>query len=330
MKMNLAEWMFFDTWKFLNLMQNGIQICNLGSSPGKFGFDYTGQELHGANLASSPQSLAMDFKILRRYREFLSEKAFVLIPLCPFSCIRTPYREPSHYWKYYPVLPPQEIPFYSEETHREICRFLSSLDDGHTEYPSDPLLAFDGTPRENEMKQSAQQLISGWKREFSMQDFSEKFSEDNLSAFRETAKLLHSLLDYCRNEHLRPALVLMPASHYFQDVFTPEFRRKYIDHFLEEACSGNTPVLDYWDHPNFHSDDCFLNALMLNKKGRKLLTEHVLADLAVKYPDPYHVQQEELRTYYKTISVRNTPLPFNPLKKQMTDFIEKNPALSPM
>ncbi|MCI7643435.1 MAG: hypothetical protein MST10_03640, partial [Lentisphaeria bacterium] len=122
--LNLTEYLFFDTKSMCPDPNKKIEVCNLGSSMGKFSFDYSQTEMHGANFASSPQSLFYDFKLLRRNLKFLKPRAWVLIPICPFSFIRTPYPAGEHYVKYYPVLAPEDIPDYSGELAEKINKYL--------------------------------------------------------------------------------------------------------------------------------------------------------------------------------------------------------------
>ena len=51
--------------------ERNIDIVNLGSSGGKWAFDYSGTEVKGMNWAQQPQTLLEDYNLLRHYHSIL-------------------------------------------------------------------------------------------------------------------------------------------------------------------------------------------------------------------------------------------------------------------
>lgn len=78
----------FDYLKFVDVIPQNLEVVNLGSSSGKYAFDYNSLKIKGANWALAPQTLYYDFVLLKQFHSYLRPGARVLIPLCPFSgCI---------------------------------------------------------------------------------------------------------------------------------------------------------------------------------------------------------------------------------------------------
>ena len=60
-------------------------IVNLGSSGGKWAFDYDDTGVKGMNWAQQPQTLLEDYNLLRHYHSILCKGGYVLITIMPFS-----------------------------------------------------------------------------------------------------------------------------------------------------------------------------------------------------------------------------------------------------
>ncbi len=323
--LNLTEYLFFDTKSMCPDPNKKIEVCNLGSSMGKFSFDYSQTEMHGANFASSPQSLFYDFKLLRRNLKFLKPRAWVLIPICPFSSIRTPYPAGEHYVKYYPVLAPEDIPDYSGELAEKINKYLKQHPD-----IADPALAYDQTLSAAEMEMSVKNLLSCWGNEFAITDFNIAMSEKNRQNFILVVQELKSMLAFCLAENLRPVLIITPISKYYADIFTPQFWEQYVYDFIVAANTAGVPLLDYAQEPDFSADGNFMNSLLLNKSARRRFTARVLSDLTRLEMDEFFPQQLELKNYYRKFSCNNVKIPFNPLWAQMEQFAADHPQASAM
>ena len=70
------EIVFKDCEKFWTLNDYNIDVVNLGSSSGVHAFNYEEQDLKGKNWAMSPQSLLMDFAILKNYVSYLKNRLY--------------------------------------------------------------------------------------------------------------------------------------------------------------------------------------------------------------------------------------------------------------
>lgn len=277
--MNLQPHMFSDTKKFLSGFQSGLDLCNHGSSVGKFGFDYAKTELKCANFAMQPQSQLYNFRILKTYRHLLKRNATVLIPICPFDCCLTHYDDAAQYLKYYPILPDELIMFFSPEIKKSVMEYIGSL----AEIPDDASLQTDMSITPEKMEENARNFVAAWKREFNIADFEAPLTKANLEKFKISAGILQGTLEYCAGEGLRPILVLLPMTKSMSGKFPPVFRKNYISDYIAAANSVNARVLDYTDTPSLVEDRLFMNALFMNTLGREIFTRQIMNDLFGKH-----------------------------------------------
>ena len=118
--------LFADCPKFWNSQTFNLDVVNLGSSSGKYAFDYSGLGLKGANWAMAPQSLVADLAVLKTYSSFLKPQGgIVLMPLCPFSCLGGSSLYLSD--KYYSILRMSSIPYGSYRKQQEVFLFSSCV-----------------------------------------------------------------------------------------------------------------------------------------------------------------------------------------------------------
>ena len=104
---------FIDSQKFLKDIPHNLEICNLGSNPGKFAFEYDDTLLKGENWAIGPQSLSYDFRILKNYFSYIKDGGSVLITIAPLSSCLRDYSDERSNAKYYPFLDTSLIVNYS-------------------------------------------------------------------------------------------------------------------------------------------------------------------------------------------------------------------------
>ncbi len=260
-----------------------FSVCNLGSSCGKYDFDYSKFNHSGSatdagiNLAAAPQSLLYDFKLLKRFRPRLQKGAWVLIVLAPFSSVRTPYPDPAHYRRYYGILEPKDIPGYSPEFAAEFTELFNAKPRDPDEFRTEP----EREKRHDDVDLSAdaESFLRGWKKEFEIADFNAPISGACRKAFEKMAAVLQDMLSYCSRENLRPALLLPPVSRELAKNFTPDFRRHYILDFIEAGSRKKAPLLDHMDDPRFLDAASFENSLWLNPEGAAAFTACILKEL---------------------------------------------------
>lgn len=65
--------------------ERNYDVVNLGSSSGKWAFNYSIEPIKGMNWAIQPQTLVDDFKILKNFHSILKNEGYVLITIMPFT-----------------------------------------------------------------------------------------------------------------------------------------------------------------------------------------------------------------------------------------------------
>ncbi len=244
----------------------------VGSSTGKYGFDWDACGAKGLNLSCAPQGMDSNFLLLRRFRPAFRPGARVVLALCPFNSVLTHYRDPDQYFKYYGVLPPGEIRFWTPQRACGWARWLERIG-GVEKLPDDPDLLLDAPPSAERMRKSAEGFMAGWKREFAFDDFDAPLTAANRAAFDQMTKHLAEMLDWCRAEGLEPVLVIPPCSKHYAKMWTPTFTKTYVLDWVRAADPrGETPLFNFLDDPAFLDDALYANSLMLNVRGRRLFT----------------------------------------------------------
>jgi len=280
-----------DGLKFRKQISFDLDICNLGSSSGKFAFSYEGTGLKGENWAVGPQTLSYDFRVLKNYSSYLKEGATVLIPLCPFSgCIKD-YEDDEINYKYYSFLHPVSILNYSQNTKEKSMQFvntpfqsspLAAIKRLIKDVPaSDSMLLSANSMDEENLEKDAGKWINGWKQQFSITDMNAPVSEQNRDCIAYNTNLLTEMISFCLERNLKPVIVLPPTTKALSSKFSESFRESYIYSIIRNANTHQVPFLNYLDDARFSDNELFFNSFFLNAKGRKVFTQTVLSDLKI-------------------------------------------------
>lgn len=278
--------LFADCSKFWMQRTFNLDVVNLGSSSGKYAFDYSGIGLKGANWAMAPQSLVADLAILKTYCSFLKPHGgVVLIPLCPFSCLGG-----SNLYlpdKYYTILKMSSIPHFAYKKQQEVydkkynpVRYYPAL-----EMCRDFLCLFH-TPEKaipvGKFSWNAESFMKGWMHEFSILDFSNPLILKNQDAYADSASILTEIIRFCMGKGFRPVIVIPPVTKYLSSLFTEEMREEFIYSFVKQGNKQGVEFLDYFEDPEFVATPrLFRNSFFLNKDGAKRFTRRVLKDLGI-------------------------------------------------
>jgi hypothetical protein len=276
---------FPDCKKFWTQKTFNLDLVNIGSSSGKYAFNYTGLNIKAANWAVAPQSFVGDTEVLRNYFSFLkSNGGVVFIPLCPFSALGGS----SDYFhdKYYSILDLSSIPHASCKKKQEVMNiFQHPLN----YYPLFEL--FRDLSRifrkqniimdEKTMEVNANNMIQSWMKEFSITDFNDPLSLVNQDAKEDGAKILSDLIQFCVDRNLKPVLIIPPMTKYLSSKLTPQMRENFINSFVEKANSQNAIFLSYLDNDDFIDNSLYRNSFLLNEKGARKFTSQVLHDIGL-------------------------------------------------
>ena len=276
------------TTKFWNIQSCDYDIINLGSNSGKYSFCYDNLPVKGMNWAVGPQSLMHDFNILKNYFSHLKEGGIVLIPLCPFSCLQSPYKKESNF-KYYPILHPATIIDFDDSERTRAYKIKSNP------LKEMPIYCIKNTLKELVKKiyknlrsipkinyqEDADMWINLWKEQFGIMDLDASMKEKHLMERSKRAKTLRKMISFCNERNLKAYVVLPPIHPALLSRFSQSFIKHYIYDFIHEAVDDKNKLIDHLGNVSFHKDEYFQNAYFMNGKGASKFTELILKDLGL-------------------------------------------------
>lgn len=277
---------------YRNHDERNFDVVNLGSSGGKWAFDYTDTGIKGMNWAQQPQTLLEDFNLLRHYHSILRENGYVLITIMPFTGLNksTGLRDAMKYLKietqgkaiqpymYKEAQRYAEFPIlFGKPAIKALLKYLLGREAKPKTHPS----TFDkNLMNEEQLQQDAKRWMNGWKNQFSIDDFEAPLTEQNQHGRDYRINLMRELIDFCRERSYQPVYVIPPVTEYLAKEFTPKFRQIYIYDYLKQV-DRDIPLLDYSDNKELMEKDLYFNSFFLNQRGAKLFTHRVLKDLGL-------------------------------------------------
>ena len=273
--------------------ERNFDIVNLGSSGGKWAFDYSDLDIKAMNWAQQPQTLLEDYNLLRHYHSILRKGGYVLITIMPFSglnketglmdafkyvnldCQGEPiqpflYKEACRYARY-PIL-------FKKQAAKALIKYILGKERksdkyAHTKVTHNPMSS-------TQLEEDAKLWIDGWKRQFGIDDFEAPLTPKNMSGREYRVKLMRQLVDFCAERGYKPVYVIPPVTKHLGKYFTSKFQKLYIYDFLQQV-DRDVQTLDYSKDVELMEDDLYFNSFFLNARGRKLLTAKVLDDLNI-------------------------------------------------
>lgn len=270
---------FAECAKFWNHRTFDMDVVNLGSSSALAAFNYSEYpQLKAANWAMAPQSLVADYEILKNYSCYLHEGAFVIIPICPFSCLGGSNDELPD--KYYTILNISSIPHAS---YRRKQVKIQVKDDPWLYYPMSQLFSKNTQSAgidKRKFEDDAIKRMENWRKEFSIIRFSDSLSLVNKDAYMDGVDVLSRIVNYCLEKMLVPIVVMPPVSKAMQKQFNPEIKKKFIDDFVEQSIGERVMYFDHFDDERF-TLEYFKNSFIMNETGAKQFTDIILKEIGI-------------------------------------------------
>ena len=271
--------------------ERNFDIVNLGSSGGKWAFDYSDLDLKAINWAQQPQTLLEDYNLLRHYHSILRKGGYVIITIMPFTglnketglldafkyvnldCQGEPiqphmYNEACRYAKY-PIL-------FKKKAIKALIRYLLGKESNADKYAYTKVVHNPMSHRQ--LDEDAKRWIDGWKRQFGIDDFDAPLTTKNQEGRIFRINLMRELIDFCLERGYKPVYVIPPVTSHLSCYYTQQFESTYVYGFLKEV-NREIPLLDYSKDETFKDDDLYFNSFFLNLKGRKMFTLRVIQDL---------------------------------------------------
>ena len=270
--------------------ERNFDVVNLGSSGGRWAFDWQSAGVKGMNWANQPQTLIDDFRLLRNFHSILRKNGVVIITIMPFSGLNKttgvvdtfkylgtlpwdivkdmPYSQQAERLRNYPIL-------FGKPAIKAAIRHLLGLE----ERPSDWRETIERNPMsQEELIKDADSWMAGWSRQFGIDDLEAPLTEGNQEGRKVRIEVMRDIVDFCTERGYRPVYVIPPVSRHLAAKFTSRFRSIYIYDFLE-AVNRDVLTLDYLDDADLVEDNLYFNSFFLNAKGRHAFTRRVLQDL---------------------------------------------------
>lgn len=270
-----------------------FDLVNLGSSGGKWAFDYSSLEVKAMNWAQQPQTLLEDYNLISHFHSILKQGGYVLITIMPFTGLnkKTGLMDAMKYVKFdiqgepiqpymfkdarryarYPIL-------FKKPAVKALLKYLLGKDKPIKSNPASKMDCNQMT--EEQLERDAKCWIDGWKHQFNINDFDAPLTKENEKGRSYRIDLMRQLVDFCTERGYKPVYVIPPVTKHLSKFYTPKFEETYIYCYLKQV-DRNVITLDYSKNIEFKDDSLYFNSFFLNKKGRKLFTQRVLSDLNI-------------------------------------------------
>lgn len=286
LKSNWYHNMFIHLEEYEKIQKNSDFIC-IGSSPAKFAIDFQSEQtIKGANLAVLPETIYYDFQVLKNYHSFLKPGGTVILVLCPFTFCKDKYKNENgskNYLniRYYPIL------------HRALIdNFDYSLFHKYVEEPM--LLGKDAWKRllkdspkstrfgvsvnslsDEEMKQCAEDRVKGWMKEFGLKNLDPlDFPSSVNDAIEKNIRIYQQMKEFIAERGYKAIVIIPPFSKELTEMLPASLIKHNIIDPLEKV---GLPYISYIGEKKWMNKEYYLDAFLMNSKGRKLLTHHIIS-----------------------------------------------------
>lgn len=274
--------------------ERNFDVVNLGSSGGKWAFDYEDTGLKGMNWAQQPQTLQEDYNLFRCYHSVLRKGGYVLITIMPFTGLNkeTGLRDAMKYVKLNTQGEPVQPHLYEKAIRlaeypilmglpaiKALVKFFVGRDNV---VDRNILWNVDKNPMTDvQLAENAESFMNGWKKQFCISDFEAPLTEKNNKGREYRIGLMRELVDFCKEREYVPVYIIPPVTEYLAKNYTPKFRQLYIYDYLKQV-ERDVKLLDYSDDKELMEKDLYFNSFFMNRRGAKIFTERVLKDLELK------------------------------------------------
>ena len=291
------NYIFFEVFHYSNAdiyikafrdMPEEIEICNLGSSHGMYGFCYEEyrDDYVCFNFALESQSFLYDYRLLYYYKDHLKEGATVIIPVSYFSFYGLPEECEVDFGaknkRYYKILPARLITEYNIET-AIMEHYLPIL------VSYDGLFTIIG-------KKNADEINQYWLTYAKKTDVEENVGgryKDHLLDGKidnqgrrirneENIKALYSIIALCDDMNFHPILITTPfLKEYTQqiDQNSPEFWTEFYGEIEKIQKETGIEYYDFAFDERFREEySLFINADHLNYNGAKKFTNILIEE----------------------------------------------------
>lgn len=259
--------------KFHHIIPENLEIINTGSNHAYFSIDWSLIGVKGFSLASGPQSVMWDYRILKKYRSHVDNHGGgkVLLVLSDLMFGFLEYTNSESDKRYYYFMQPNEIPRYTkwqDFVYHRMPVLANWRNIIHCFYHRGTLVS-ETEPTLEYAEQQSDLRIAGWKSQFDLKDLQHRESVKHLAEnIKKAAGVVRKMVDESRAAGLTTILMIPPLSAVINKKLAPEFLdevlykpvRKYLD---------DVPLLDYVHDERFQDYRLYQNGDFMNEAGRK-------------------------------------------------------------
>lgn len=259
--------------KFHHIIPENLEIINTGSNHAYFSIDWSLIGVKGFSLASGPQSVMWDYRLLKKYRSHVDNsgggKLLLVLSDLMFGFLE--YTNPESDKRYYYFMQPNEIPRYTkwqDFVYHRMPVLANWRNIIHCFYHRGTLVS-EIEPTLEYAEQQSDLRIAGWKSQFDLKDLQHRESVKHLEEnIKKAAGVVRKMVDESRAAGLTTILMIPPLSAVINKKLAPEFLdevlykpvRKYLD---------DVPLLDYVHDERFQDYRLYQNGDFMNEAGRK-------------------------------------------------------------
>ncbi len=259
--------------KFHHIIPENLEIINTGSNHAYFSIDWSLIGVKGFSLASGPQSVMWDYRLLKKYRSHVDNsgggKILLVLSNLMFGFLE--YTNPESDKRYYYFMQPNEIPRYTkwqDFVYHRMPVLANWRNIIHCFYHRGTLVS-ETEPTLEYAEQQSDLRIAGWKSQFDLKDLQHRESVKHLEEnIKKAAGVVRKMVDESRAAGLTTILMIPPLSAVINKKLAPEFLdevlykpvRKYLD---------DVPLLDYVHDERFQDYRLYQNGDFMNEAGRK-------------------------------------------------------------
>lgn len=259
---------------------NEIEICNLGSSHGYYGFNYEDikDEFTCFNFALPAQTLSYDFRILENYQENINEGATVFIVVSYLSFFGKPEIDDAQFdaknKRYYKFLSNDFIKKYDRKTDLLVNYAPSLLESDMVGL----IKTLFGVRQRNIWDMTTNEEIVEYQAyDRYIAHIKSRLDDKGMRIYnKEEITALYSIIDVCQKKRIDPILITPPYLSEYTEVIQKNDQTFYSDfHNLMDKVVRDTGVVyyDYSSEPGFANDySLFINVDHLNRQGAKKFT----------------------------------------------------------
>lgn len=265
---------------------------NLGNKRAQCAFAY--EKIKGLNLASSGQSLAVDFKVLKFYFSYLKKNGLVIIPIDLFSSVTSNDESLFFYSKFIKEFSENERDIY-KDYYTPVSLLLDATQIprlsyviSYKKYPfifqpfkslrkiildeskDDCLTCLKQTFSDEQLNKKAINWYEVWKKRLSLGKSVSEYLPAHLNRiWNDNRKILEEMVAFCLDRELKVAVVIPPVSKHLAELMSINVSELYINSFVEGLEAENVGVFNYCKVQELQSSGLYAGITCLNRMGAR-------------------------------------------------------------